>query len=223
VKPTDVFVLFLGGHGRSIAGKYYFLQQDLDFSRGQSIERDAISQDLWQTWLAKIVAQKTLLVFDTCESAAAAGLVRGGERERQTAMEQLQNATGNNLIAAARQAALEGLQRPRRTHVHHSISLPEAAGGHGEGARFCALAITHSHCPFPTQTRQVLRDGLPIVVGDGRPPSGERRLHELKIDLIADHPPPRAVALVAATTASCGRACPLCWRVMDVSGTKRLS
>lgn len=108
VRPTDVFVLFLGGHGRSIAGKYYFLQQDLDFSKGQSIERDGISQDLWQAWLAKIPAQKTLLVFDTCESAAASGLVRGGERERQTAMEQLQNATGNNLIAAARQAALEG-------------------------------------------------------------------------------------------------------------------
>jgi WD40 repeat protein len=108
VRPTDVFVLFLGGHGRSIAGKYYFLQQDLDFSKGQSIERDGISQDLWQAWLAKIPAQKTLLVFDTCESAAATGLVRGGERERQTAMEQLQNATGNNLIAAARQAALEG-------------------------------------------------------------------------------------------------------------------
>jgi hypothetical protein len=108
VRPTDVFVLFLGGHGRSIAGKYYFLQQDLDFSKGQSIELDGVSQDLWQTWLAKIPAQKTLLVFDTCESAAAAGLVRGGEREHQTAMEQLQNATGNNLIAAARQAALEG-------------------------------------------------------------------------------------------------------------------
>ncbi len=48
VKPTDVFVLFLSGHGRSIAGKYYFLQQNLDFAKGQSIEKDAISQDLWQ-------------------------------------------------------------------------------------------------------------------------------------------------------------------------------
>jgi len=108
VRSTDVFVLFVAGHGRSIAGKYYYLQQDLDFSKQQTIERDGVSQDLWQEWLARIPAQKTLLVFDTCESAAAAGLVRGGERERETAMEQLQNATGQNLIAAARQAALEG-------------------------------------------------------------------------------------------------------------------
>jgi uncharacterized caspase-like protein len=33
VKPTDVFVLFLSGHGRSIAGKYYYLQQDLEFAK----------------------------------------------------------------------------------------------------------------------------------------------------------------------------------------------
>ncbi|MBC8164315.1 MAG: caspase family protein [Bryobacteraceae bacterium] len=108
VKPIDVFVLFVSGHGRSIAGKYYFLQQDLDFTKGQSIETSAVSQDLWQEWLAKIPAQKTLLIYDTCESAAAVGLVRGGERERETAMEQLQHATGHNLIAAARQAAFEG-------------------------------------------------------------------------------------------------------------------
>ncbi|MGB0084462.1 MAG: caspase family protein [Rhodomicrobiaceae bacterium] len=110
VKPTDVFVLFLSGHGRSIAGKYYFLQQDLDFAKGQSIEKDAISQDLWQAWLAKIPAEKTLLIYDTCESAAASGLVRGGENGRETAMDKLQNATGQNLIAAAREAAYEGYE-----------------------------------------------------------------------------------------------------------------
>jgi len=59
-------------------------------------------------WLAQITASKKVLILDTCESAAAAGLVRGRERERQTAMDQLQHATGDNLIAAARQAAYEG-------------------------------------------------------------------------------------------------------------------
>ncbi len=28
VKPSDVFVLYVAGHGRSIAGTYYFLPQD---------------------------------------------------------------------------------------------------------------------------------------------------------------------------------------------------
>ncbi|MGA7329114.1 MAG: caspase family protein, partial [Rhodomicrobium sp.] len=108
VKPNDVFVMFLGGHGKSIAGRYYFVQQDLNFSKGQTIVRDGISQDLWQAWLAKIAAEKSLLIFDTCESEGAKVFVRGGERERQTAMEQLEHATGQNLIAAAREAAYEG-------------------------------------------------------------------------------------------------------------------
>jgi hypothetical protein len=108
VRSSDVFVLFVGGHGRAIAGKYYFIQQDLDFSKGQTIEGDGIGQDLWQAWLAKISAQKTLLVFDTCESEAAGALIRGSARERETVMNQLEHATGQNLIAAARVAAYEG-------------------------------------------------------------------------------------------------------------------
>jgi len=107
VKPTDVFVLFLGGHGRAIDGHYYFYPQDLDFAK-QNVKEHGVGQDDWQQWLSHIVANKKVLILDTCESAAAAGLVRGGERERQTAMDQLQNATGDNLIAAARQAAYEG-------------------------------------------------------------------------------------------------------------------
>jgi uncharacterized caspase-like protein len=108
VRPGDDFVLFVAGHGRALSGKYFFLQQDLDFSRHQQVATDAIGEASWLAWLASIHTQNTLLIFDTCESSAAAGLVRGDMRERQTAMEQLQHATGSNLIAAARQAAYEG-------------------------------------------------------------------------------------------------------------------
>ncbi len=107
-KPTDVFVLFLAGHGKSIEGKYYYYPQTLDFAAGQTVIKDGIGQDQWQAWLAKLPVQKTLLILDTCESSAATGLVRGADSVRQTAMAQLQHATGHNLIAAARQAAYEG-------------------------------------------------------------------------------------------------------------------
>ena len=55
----------------------------------------AISQDKLQAWLAKVPAQKSMLVIDTCEAEAAGTLVRGVDREivRQTAMNQLQHAT----------------------------------------------------------------------------------------------------------------------------------
>jgi WD40 repeat protein len=107
-KPNDVFVLFLGGHGKSIEGKYYYLPQTLDFEGQQPLTEGGIGQEKWQVWLAKIDAQKTLLIFDTCDSGSAGSIIRGLETSRQTAMEQLQYATGQNLIAASREAAQEG-------------------------------------------------------------------------------------------------------------------
>jgi len=107
-KPHDVFVLFLGGHGKSIEGKYYYLPQTLDFKGEQPLTEGGIGQEKWQEWLAGIDAQKTLLIFDTCDSGSAGALIRGLDTSRQTAMEQLQYATGQNLIAASREAAQEG-------------------------------------------------------------------------------------------------------------------
>ena len=106
VKPSDVFVLYVAGHGRSIAGTYYFLPQDLQFEGGQTIMTGGISQDMLQKWLAKIPAQKSILILDTCESAAA----RGGDTEQETAIDRLQHATGRSVITAASSSAFEGYQ-----------------------------------------------------------------------------------------------------------------
>ena len=106
-KPEDVFVLFLGGHGRSIAGQYYYYPQTLDFADHQSVKQNGIGQDKWEGWLAKITAQKSLLLIDTCEGDAFRGS-RGTDTARQTAMIQLRRATGRNVISAARDAAYEG-------------------------------------------------------------------------------------------------------------------
>jgi WD40 repeat protein len=107
-KLGDVFVLYLSGHGKSVAGRYYYYPQTLDFARGQRVEQDGVGQDALQAWIAQVAAQKKVVIIDTCESSAAAGLIRGGTSTRRTAMDQLQHATGENLIAAARQAAFEG-------------------------------------------------------------------------------------------------------------------
>jgi hypothetical protein len=106
VRPSDVFVLYVAGHGRSIAGTYYFLPQDLQFEGGQTIMSGGISQDMLQKWLAKIPAQKSILILDTCESAAA----RGGDTEQETAIDRLQHATGRSVITAASSSAFEGYQ-----------------------------------------------------------------------------------------------------------------
>ncbi len=46
VRARDVFVLFLGGHGRSIAGEgWFYLPQDFDLEKGHTIEKNGIGSD----------------------------------------------------------------------------------------------------------------------------------------------------------------------------------
>jgi uncharacterized caspase-like protein len=156
-KPADVFVLFLGGHGKSIAGRYYYYPHSLDFAAGQNVEQHGIGQDLWQQWLAKLPVQKTLMILDTCESGAAVGLVRGADSARQTAMDQLQHATGHNLIAATRaaQAAYEGY----KGHGVLTYALLEALvkrddGGADDRVRVGTLA-DHVDARVPSITREI--------------------------------------------------------------------
>ena len=105
VQASDVFVLYLAGHGKNIAGTYYFLPQDLTFEGGRTIQKHAIGQDKLQRWLGRIPAQKSILILDTCESEGAA---RSLTTERETAVERLRHATGRSVIAAASTAAYEG-------------------------------------------------------------------------------------------------------------------
>jgi WD40 repeat protein len=106
-KVGDVFVLYLAGHGKAIAGKYYYFPETLEHD--QSVERHAIGQDKWEAWLAKVGhVGKSVLFIDTCFGGAAVGLVRGVDAEIETAMNHLRHASGQNLIAASRQAAYEG-------------------------------------------------------------------------------------------------------------------
>jgi uncharacterized caspase-like protein len=110
VKAHDVFVLFVGGHGRSIAGEgWFYIPQDFDLAKGHTIEKDAIGPGKLAAWLAKVPAQKSLIVLDACDSGASEAF-RSGDRAHETVMAQLEHATGRNTIAAAPagKAAYEG-------------------------------------------------------------------------------------------------------------------
>jgi hypothetical protein len=108
-RTGDVFVLYLAGHGKSIEGKYYYYPQTLDFKVGHTLETHGLGEPKWQAWLAKVGhVQKSVLFLDTCYGGAATALVRGNDSAIETAVDQLRHATGQNLIAASRQAAYEG-------------------------------------------------------------------------------------------------------------------
>jgi uncharacterized caspase-like protein len=111
VRPRDVFVFFLAGHGKTIDGRYYFLPQNFRYAGEESITGSGINQEQWQAWFSKIPARKSILLYDTCESGSLTGdkvLVRG--LERVAALERMTRAMGRTVLSAAQdeQPALEG-------------------------------------------------------------------------------------------------------------------
>jgi WD40 repeat protein len=115
VRPSDVFVLFIAGHGRTLDGRYYFIPYDFRYQDESSFAKSAISQDQWQQWISAIQVRKSILIYDTCESGTVAAdreASRGlaAIEEQATAIEKLRHATGRTVLAASAetQPALEG-------------------------------------------------------------------------------------------------------------------
>lgn len=110
-RPQDTFILFVAGHGKTVDGRYYFLPRNFRYRDEGSIARDGIGQNQFQEWLSRIRAQRSVLLFDTCESGSLTG-DRIGERglARAVAMEKMTQAMGRTTIAAATDdaPALEG-------------------------------------------------------------------------------------------------------------------
>ena len=70
VHPRDTLILFIAGHGVTADGRFYFIPQDYQ-SGPNSLRRSAIGQEALEDWFAnKIVAQKAIIILDTCESGA---------------------------------------------------------------------------------------------------------------------------------------------------------
>jgi uncharacterized caspase-like protein len=151
VAAQDVFVLFVAGHGRNAAGTYYFLPQDLTFGPSdRSLKTGAIGQEQWQAWLAMIPAQKSILVFDTCESAGAVVLSRG-TRDREAAMDRLRFATGRSVIAAARNAAIEGYNG----HGVLTYAILDALSGNGDDEVYLAQLVDDIDRKVPEFSQQL--------------------------------------------------------------------
>ncbi len=133
VSARDVFVFFIAGHGKTVDGRYYFIPQDFRFQNEDSIVTDGIGQNLWQSWLARVQARKSLLLYDTCESGSLTG-DRIAERGlgRLTAIDKLTRAMGRTVLSASTDdaPALEGY----RGHGVFTYALLEAmADGDSNG------------------------------------------------------------------------------------------
>ena len=148
IRPQDVFVFFIAGHGKTVDGRYYFIPQpyiphdtaaipagiSTDERRGQAeallkraVAAQGIGQDQWQRWFSSIRAKRSIMLFDTCES----GTVVDDEHETQlleraAASSRMVQATGRTILAASSgdTEALEGF----KDHGLFTYNVLEAIG-----------------------------------------------------------------------------------------------
>jgi WD40 repeat protein len=113
MKPSDVFVLYLAGHGHVQDGQYYFIPWEVRSTSLDTLLEQSLDQEALRKLLEQIPARKTLLVLDTCGSGA---YVAGRALGEKAAIGRLAKITGRAVMAASAtdQMALEGYQ-------HHGV------------------------------------------------------------------------------------------------------
>jgi len=135
VRPQDVFVFFIAGHGKTVDGRYYFIPQDFRYDGEHSIVERGISQEKLQAWFATIKAKKSVLMFDTCESGSLTNeqvATRG--LERVASLERLTRAMGRTVLSASSDdnPALEGY-RGHGVFAYALLDALERGDANGNG------------------------------------------------------------------------------------------
>lgn len=114
IKRTDMFVMFLAGHGITYSkdGSFYFLPVNFRYTNDDDIPKQGVSMNDLKRYLAKIQASKSLLLLDTCNSGSFAEAIASRGLLEKTAINKLTRAVGRHTIVASSrsQVALEGYQ-----------------------------------------------------------------------------------------------------------------
>jgi len=142
-QATDVFVLYLAGHGKTVDGRYYFIPQDFrvdgeldDSTVNPAVRAKAIAQDELQRWFASIPSRRSVILFDTCESGTLTGDAAATQQlERGAANDRLARATGRSIITAStgKQDALEGYHG-HGLFTYEMLDALNRADGDGNGS-----------------------------------------------------------------------------------------
>lgn len=135
VRPQDVFVFFLAGHGKTVDARFYFLPQDFRYVGEDSIIKKGVGQNQLQDWVSRIKAQKSVLLFDACESGSLVGdriAMRG--IEEKTAIERMTRAMGRTVLTATTDStpAMEGY-RGHGVFTYTLLAAFDAADANGDG------------------------------------------------------------------------------------------
>ncbi|WP_193771519.1 caspase family protein [Candidatus Magnetaquicoccus inordinatus] len=71
VPAQDVVMLYFAGHGKAMGDQWFFVPHELQGLDGSAVQEQGISAHHFKEHVARIGAQKVILLFDACESGAA--------------------------------------------------------------------------------------------------------------------------------------------------------
>jgi WD40 repeat protein len=135
VRPADLFVLYLAGHGVSTdQGEYVFLPQDLLYRNSETLAASGLGGDELRSLLARIPSTKTVVVLDTCSSGAFG--LSGRSLGEKGAIDRLSRLSGRVVLAAAgdQRMALESPDNQRGIFTGALIeALSGKADSNGDG------------------------------------------------------------------------------------------
>ena len=187
VKDSDVFILFMSGHGKSVDAEYHFLPQELQFTNMTELKQRSVSARKLVQWLQPIKAQKKLLLLDTCNTGP--GVIRVASAwqndgfssirnvlDDEVAIEQLRNSAGISVIGAStkNEVAIEGIvdQRTKQGHGLFTYVVLEALRGSADTDRNAYVSVSELDAYIkrrvPVLSRQKWRyEQSPISVTSG--------------------------------------------------------
>jgi len=100
--PQDVVVIYLAGHGESLDNTWYFIPYEIVTpEKEEQVKSQGLSSVELKDQVAKIGAQKVLVLIDACKSGSAMLAFASRGVEDRKAMAQLARATGTHVVAAS--------------------------------------------------------------------------------------------------------------------------
>lgn len=136
VRPADLFVLYLAGHGTSLEdGEYYYLPWGLRYTGQAAIKEQALSGPQLRALLARINATKTLVVLDSCSSGAFTRLqLAGRDLGDKGSIDRFARLSGRVVLAAAGDQRM-ALESPDNQHGIYTDALIRGLQGTADTSR----------------------------------------------------------------------------------------
>ncbi|MEB3168201.1 MAG: caspase family protein, partial [Synechococcaceae cyanobacterium] len=156
VRPGDLFVLYLAGHGVSDDnGEYLFLPQDVLYRNNASLREGGLGEQELRQLLAGINTNKTVVVLDTCSSGAFS--FGGRSLGEKGAIDRLARLSGRVVLAAAgdQRMALESADGQRGIFTG---SLLRALAGQADSDRNGEVGVLETAAFVEGEVKRITRE-----------------------------------------------------------------